>query len=248
MKPQRLASPPINEALIDLRAELAPGTAVERLAAFHAGVASTYPESEKRVTVSGSFEVGPSGQPKIDVPPPQHVGFMCWSSDRVQAVQARLDGFTLNRLRPYTHWEQFSGEAKACWPEYVRVASPTSVVRVALRYINRIEIPAKAEFSKYFRTLPQLAPELPQSVANLLMRVVLGVSTGRAVVLTMASETVNPAGNSGKIPVILDIDVFQEGDFKPDDPKIWDILEELRELKNRVFFDSLTEEALEVYR
>jgi uncharacterized protein (TIGR04255 family) len=246
MTQERLKNPPITEALIDLRADLAPGVRTDDLAEFHRLIASTYPESKNRMSFSGSFGFGPDGNAHVSVPPGQHTGFMCWSGDRLQAAQARLDGFTLNRLHPYTHWAQFSTEAKALWTQYVRVAKPTAVVRVALRYINRIELPNQADPKDFFRTLPVLPTGFPQSIGGLLLRLELPVQTGRTSVVTMATEQADPGAE--KRTWILDIDVGQQGHFEPSGSEIWTILEELRTLKNKVFFESLTPTALGAYK
>ena len=51
-----------------------------------------------------------------------------------------------------------------------------------------------------------------------------------------------------KAPVILDIDVFREDPFDPNDIAVWNVLEDLRGVKNRIFFESVTEKLLEGYR
>ena len=50
------------------------------------------------------------------------------------------------------------------------------------------------------------------------------------------------------IALILDIDAFRKEEISTDDPDLWTRLEELREIKNRVFFGSLTPETVELYK
>jgi len=49
------------------------------------------------------------------------------------------------------------------------------------------------------------------------------------------------------VSVILDIDVYRETEFSPDGVEMWEYLSQLRALKNAVFFESLTEKAVELY-
>ena len=63
-------------------------------------------------------------------------GYLFTSVDGRQVVQARLDGFTFSRLKPYDKWESLRDEARELWQHYVQIASPETVTRVALRYIN----------------------------------------------------------------------------------------------------------------
>jgi uncharacterized protein (TIGR04255 family) len=45
----------------------------------------------------------------------------------------------------------------------------------------------------------------------------------------------------------LDIDVFREVSLEPDSEKIWEILEELRNIKNNIFFKSITQKTKELF-
>jgi uncharacterized protein (TIGR04255 family) len=247
MKPTRLQNPPIKEALIDLRVSLPPTTTVENLAAFHKAISSTYPQSQEHVALSHTFGFGADGKAQVNATERQHLGFICRSADQLQVAQARLDGFTLNRLFPYTHWEKFSGEARALWSEYVEVAHPVEVQRIAVRYINRIELLAGADLKDYFRTLPVLSPDLPQKVSNVFMRIQVPKAKGRGAVITMAVENDGPPKTPGAVAIIFDVDASDESHFSPDDAAIWKTLEELRDLKNEIFFSSLTESVLKGY-
>jgi len=69
------------------------------------------------------------------------LGFQYASADKKRVVSARLNGFGLMRLPPYESWEPFCEEARKLWKSYVAVRNPKSVNRVAVRYINRLELP-----------------------------------------------------------------------------------------------------------
>jgi uncharacterized protein (TIGR04255 family) len=70
------------------------------------------------------------------------------------------------------------------------------------------------------------------------------VTTDACVNLTLALDSTKP---DGPTPVILDIDAYKITDLDPKDEKIWEILENLRTLKNNSFFSTLTEQAVELY-
>jgi uncharacterized protein (TIGR04255 family) len=70
------------------------------------------------------------------------------------------------------------------------------------------------------------------------------VASNAFVNLTLALE---PMSASGPAPVILDVDAFAITNLSPKDEKVWAILEQLRQIKNRCFFGSLTERAAELY-
>ena len=133
------------------------------------------------------------------------------------------------------------------WRMYAEVAGPLRVTRLALRYINQIELPAEASaLPDYFRTLPTMAEPIG-GVATFLMRCVIQEPTdGNVLFLTESMRPVLPGAST--VPIVLDLDAVHERAYAPDDPEIWSKLESLRQLKNRAFFESLTEGALEMYR
>lgn len=244
MKPTTLPRPPITEALIDLRVKLPADVGVERLAALHQAVKSTYPEAQNVIVWTGGFGVE-AGEPRVQAPSSTHTGFMYRSADRLQVVQARTDGFTFSRLRPYTDWQHFEGEARALWAEYCRVANPENVHRVAVRYINRIDLPPGEDIKNFIRTVPEVSPDLPQNVLNLLMRIVVPGPGGSVCIITEFSEQPTPTS----VPTVFDIDAFREQlELAPNSEAVWEVLGQLRAFKNDVFFNSLTDKALEAYK
>ncbi|WP_206999822.1 hypothetical protein [Trinickia mobilis] len=91
---------------------------------------------------------------------------------------------------------------------------------------------------------------MPQAVSGFLTRVIVPDETAKCTsVVTQAFEgppSESPSGSS--IMVILDIDVFRVtriDDLAADD--IWSGLDVLRDQKNRMFFEHLTEKTVEMY-
>ena len=166
------------------------------------------------------------------------------TSDEKTIVQFRADGFTFNRLRPYTSWEGIFPQAFELWGLYCSVAKPEVVTRLAVRYINRIELPSgPVSMEKFFRAAAVIPPELPQTISGFLTRVTIHDSeTDMAAHIAQALE----AGATGKqAAAILDIDAFLQREFaNMGDPAIKQTFNRLRELKNRIFFNSLPEQTL----
>jgi uncharacterized protein (TIGR04255 family) len=138
-------------------------------------------------------------------------------------------------------------EASRLWHDYVSIALPTRITRVALRYINRIEIPLPMnDFKDYVLTGPEIAPALPQGLAGFFMQLRIPiVDTSAQAIIT---ETIEPITESKRLPFILDIDVFKTAAYEVREPKAWDVLEKLHELKNEMFFKSITPKARELFR
>lgn len=243
----RFPNAPITEALLDIRVHLPPEVSLASLATFQEGVRERYPSKQERVRWGGTIQFKPGAAPEMSPPAGGPQGYLLTSADGREVVQARLDGFTYNKLKPYDRWETFRDEAKRLWRHYVEITSPESVTRVALRYINRIEIPLPIrDFKDYILTTPEIAPELPQGLDSFFMRLVIpDPETGAVAVVTETSERlVEPAK---VLPLILDIDVFRVAAFDAKDEAIWETFERLRDLKNDIFFKSVTNRAKELF-
>lgn len=235
---------PITEALLDVRARLPVQTTLADLAAFQDHIRDRFPETKERKFFRADFKLGP--EPSALVSASGSDGYFFECSKEKKIVQARLDGFTFNKLKPYENWESFRSEARELWTLYFKIANPTKVTRIALRYINRIEVPLPMKnFKEYFLTSPEVAPELPQGVAHFFMRLVIpNDDIGAVAVITQTME--EPTAD-GKLPLILDIDVWQKTEYEGENAKMWDEFEKLRIFKNDVFFNTTTDKAKELF-
>jgi uncharacterized protein (TIGR04255 family) len=239
-----LSKAPISEALLDIRVTLPSSIGLDDMGTFHDSVKDRFPIKKDRVSFQGGFQLE-DGKPTAIPVSGGTDGYLFESPTEQKVVQARLDGFTFNKLKPYENWKKFSSEARELWDAYVRVAHPEKITRIALRYINRIEIPLPVkDFKEYIHTTPEVARELPQGLAHFFMRLVIPYAAeGATVVVT---ETMENVTDSGRLPIILDIDASKEIDYVPDSKVIWKDFEKLRELKNQVFFESITQKTKEL--
>lgn len=242
-----LDNAPITEALIDLRV-VTPMDGLETLETFHDVVRARFPERRKLMAMNVQLPTDGAAS----VPPTSEVvGYQLWSADKRRVAQARKDGFSYSQLKPYDRWEHLVSEARAAWEDFRLSTGTANVSRVAVRTINRIELPIRAvfehQFEGFFRTFPRISPSLSQTVGGLFMRLVLPQDAERClVVLTEVLET--PIAKADVLPFILDVDVFSEEGLPAEGDGIWTRLETLRKVKNDVFFSCLTDRALELFK
>lgn len=228
---------PITEALIDIRVQLAPEVGLENLGRLHDEVRDDYPTQDERRLVHAAFRMDPKKGAQVNAPPPAVDGYVFKSVDGKQVFQARLDGFTVNRLRPYQTWDCLRKEAIRLWDIYTKTAQPIRIKRLALRYINRIELPLPAgELGQWLLTLPAVAPTLPQLLEGYFVRLVIPFDDEN--VRVIVNQTLE-AESEKTLPVILDIEALQDRDTL-DAGEIWNRFEVLRNIKNKVFFESIT--------
>jgi len=240
--PRHLKNAPITEAIIDFRVQARPDFHAENFAALKASIGTRFPNVVERRGFEATFGmVKGKGQPPA-VKELGLQGYFFKSEDGKTIAQFRVDGFTFNRLQPYTTWAELFPQAIDLWQLYSETAKPVIATRLALRYINRLPLPSgRIEFETYLRTAPVVPPELPQNVSAFLTRITIHdaaqVSAHISQALEWDPQTQRPS-------VILDIDAFKEGEFAPSDQAITDTFETLHSLKNNIFFNSVTDECL----
>jgi len=140
---------------LDIRVELPKEIILENLEKFHdhETVKEHFPVKKKRESFKGGVKVSPGG--KISVLPTSGGpdGYLFQSPIEKKIVQARIDGYTFNKLKPYESWDSFRTEARKLWNIYFQITKPVRITRIALRYINRIEIPLPMnDFKEYVIT------------------------------------------------------------------------------------------------
>jgi len=237
-----LSKAPIVEGLIDIRVEPSAGATIAALTAAADELAAEFPSREELRTFVTQLNFSPQAGPSSQTTDGGSNGVILRSADHKWAAQFRLDGFTMSRLQPYGTWDELKCKASAMWDRYSEAVRPTKVVRIASRFINRVELPVGESFEKTFLTNFLIGPSLPQIVAGYLLRVVIPFEEYHAVAVVTQSLEVNSTD------CILDLDAFSEQPRGIPEDEMWGKFEGLREVKNRLFFGSLTPAALERFK
>lgn len=244
-QPRPLKRPPIVEALVDVRA-VVPGD-FEMFDALADELTDQFPTKEQRRDLEATIEIrdGKLVQQRVD--PSAFGGIRIANADRTAYAQFRPDGFTLNNVKVYMGGDVLIDRALALWDLVVKHATPDVVSRVALRYINRLELPLKRgdEFKLYLTSPPELPEGAPQLVSQFLSRVV-GHDAQRQATAVVVQQLKEQQGDQA-VSITLDVDVFRSGSFPVDSTALREILGSLRLLKNETFFSLLTDEAVGLY-
>ncbi len=133
-----------------------------------------FPTKEQQSEIKGTIEIKGS---KLASP---HGGSQTFVAVRVShvdqtiCVQFRPDGFTPNNLKVYMGGDQLIDKALTLWEVLVERTKPEIVSRVALRYINQLELPLKDgdQFERYLTSALNVPEGAPQLVSQFLSRIV----------------------------------------------------------------------------
>ncbi|MDB9512341.1 TIGR04255 family protein [Kamptonema animale CS-326] len=236
------SQPPIAEAVIDVRVDLPDEVTLETLTRLHSNIEVDYPIRQELLIAHGQMVVGAS----VEATASQYqIGSGFVSSDQKQSFQARMDGFSFIRLAPYDCWETFRDEAKRLWNIYRSVAKPKAITKLAVRYINRLDLPLPFDdFKDYLRTVPEVSPDLPEGLSGYFMQ--LQIPQEKLKGMLVLNEAIIPPPKSDVVSVLLDIDLFREIDIPNDEAVIWDFLEQLHNRTDQVFEACITDKMREL--
>lgn len=248
-KPQILRNAPITEAIIDFQVELPTTTTVSKaLTEVEAEVQMGYPLVQTQVSLTGEVSLGLEHADVRQVGERQVNGRFYQTEDKLQIAQFRLDGFTFNRLVPYTDWNEVFPETMRLWNLYRQAFAPSLISQLSVRFINHLSVPTSVDrLSDYF-TAPVKIPEgLPSKVTNFLTRITLMEEESN--ISTDITQALGQSSVEGSTFTLLDINSYRT--FEHLDPydteNIKSTLNELRNTKNRTFFGSITERTVELY-
>ncbi len=247
--PIRLWNPPIVEAVFDVDCDLPPGfdlAALERPSRERFG--EQYPKfrnqfiREYKIEANADAPLNASSRPAIQA-------FQFLHNDERQLVQLRVQGFSFNRLAPYSSLDDYLPEIERTWRIYVDLVSPVQIRAIRLRYINRMLLPMtsnKLDLDEFLKIGPRLPDEDNLKLTGfLIQQAAIEDDTEHNVNLVLTDQ----APTNETLPVILDITVTSPAIVEPADwTSMLRSIESLRSLKNRVFLNMLTSKCIELFQ
>jgi uncharacterized protein (TIGR04255 family) len=240
--PHRVAAP-IIEAVLDIECDMPPAfdlAALEERA--RVVFRDRYPKLRMAHLQEAKIQSSGDAPPKVSVQRGLQ-GLQFFQEDEKQLVQVRVQGFSFNRLAPYSSLDEYLPEIERTWRLFLALADPVQVRLVRLRYINRILLPmleGRVELNEYVRIGPRLPDEDRLTLFGFLNRVAaVEGATGNRVNIVLTSQP--PEEN--RLPIILDIEAVADRPMEPVDwPGLGATIQSLRDLKNMVFRSTLTDQ------
>lgn len=235
---------PIQEAIFDLRIDKLTISNVDEFDKVHSQIMDIYPNKKKQINFTGKIEI--KENEKVSNEGNSQVrGLVFLNNSNTCQAQFRLDGFTFNMLKPYTDWDNFSAEAFRLWEIYNKNFKPNNIIRIAVRYINRIELPlTEIKFQDYILNMPPIPICLPQVYNRFFMQIDVPCNIdGTNVIIT---ETIEQASNN-KLPFILDIDAYKIGIIENNIQNLSLEFSKLRDIKNKSFENCITENTRKLF-
>jgi uncharacterized protein (TIGR04255 family) len=237
---RHLARAPLREALIDIQLENPLGTAFAESLETRA---IPYYEIKNEIRQFSINLVG-TRQPAEDRVE-ELLGWRYESTDGSRVVQLRHNGMTYSILREYTEWADIKSATQSIWNLYRDWTGGAAVGRIAVRYINVLDLPPIVELNRYLTAAPQIPEGLPQTLTHFFERIAVPFEHDISAIITQTLEQMQSTQPSTR--VVLDIDAYAQRSFLSDSDDLWNFIDRLRDVKNLIFFSSVTESTLEAY-
>jgi len=228
---------PITEAIIDIQILREPKLTIEQLDAVTGRLSETFPVKKERKFFEGVMHFGPtpttSSSQKQD-------GYVLIDANKKYVAQLHFDGLTVSVKPPYENWNTFKAEVKRLWNVFREDLTEWSYSRLAVRYINRIDVPLPIrDFRDYLRTYPELSSDMEPFVAGYFMQ--LQCPQPKFEASAVVTQGMIPPPTKDVISILLDIEVSKTINLPSTEEDLWNIFDQLRDIKNNIFEASITD-------
>jgi len=163
------------------------------------------------------------------------------SEDSKRIVQFNHDGFVFSWLAPYPDWDTFSKEGLGLWKVFKNIANPSDINRIGLRFINRIELlKENLNLNDYTKPVLDSPAGIDLPFSGFMHHNTFSIP-GHQYSINLI-RTIQPLkSEQSKIGLIIDIDVFTNEESSISESNLQNILNEMRWIKNKAFFGSITD-------
>ncbi len=200
--PKRYNNPPIIEALCEFQFDEDVPWDLTLIGLIYDKLKDDFPKKQQlqldlalAAATQANQQIGP--MPMIPL-----VRFL--DKDEKKLVQIGQNLLTVNQLKPYESWEEFSPFIGKGIEAYHEIARPKGFRHIGMRYINRIEVRrSNIDLENLFRFRPLIPSDLPQDIEAFLIGVNLAYENAKDT-LRIQIGTVNPDAPD-MIVVILEI-------------------------------------------
>ena len=248
-KHPHLSKAPVVEAVIDIRVPPSQEwneTSVAEVLKVKLG--ETYPSTASCRHPEFKIFGAEGAPPAFSVNEGAWWGIQCKAVTHPHIVQFNRNGIVFSRLDPYESWNQLENEALRLWHIYLELAHPTEIQRLGVRFINRFEMPAgDPDFEDYIQHPPKPPGGLDIPFTSFFHQEGF-VTPDQSYKINRIRTLELPRASGHGLALILDIDVSTDISFGLRQETLLEKLAEMRWLKNKIFFGSFTEKAMEKMR
>jgi len=242
---------PAIEAVLDIRARATVELTEQRLreAAQHNLPLYEFLDSQREIKHEVRFSTAQDEVIQQGLQDLGWKGMRFRSTDRRHIVNIHRDGMIFSRLSPYQDWDQFQEEGLRLWEFSTYLTKPETISRIGVRFINQIILPqGEVNFESYMSNPPSPPENMFMPFLGFMHQGIFQVpESPYSIMITKTIQLPSPTTNN-RFALILDTDVFTNLPRSTTTAGLEACLKDMRWLKNKAFFGSITEKAKELFR
>lgn len=243
--PTAMDHPPVVEAIYGLQSVTADNLVPEEVMARLNRVLPegfTVQQSMDQVNIELKNE-GPGGI--------QHKQTQAWSGTRLVSNDGKFQahlmrfGVFINFLA-YKSFEEALPLVQRIWAAYQEAFNPILVSRLSIRYINVLRLPfdeGRVNLERYFHVHLRFPDELANTMEHFHQQFVIRDPETQIPARVMIS---NIKEEGDELHVIFDNEGYSEGQWTPEEQRIWEEFGLVRNWTYHIFRTTLTEECLKI--
>lgn len=164
-----------------------------------------------------------------------------FTQDQSKKVNITRHDLTYSFEGQYSGWEVFKEDVLILLKSLTALLDQHIITRTSIRFINRFEMEKFEDPEVFFKTMISATKEdvLPFPVVKYGFKVTLNVSDNEYAIVNQNLDKVND-----KFVYLFDIDVLNKRNLLFEITEIGNVMENLREVKNKIFFGNVTENTL----
>lgn len=203
-----------------------------------------YPVRKKNIHVGLELDGSeiPLGKSKLNAKSDAKIeSYIYMTKDQKDRVEVLEDTLTYVCEREYTGWDNFVGKVSGLLDIFGGILGNVRISRSSIRFVNRFVLSDFSDPEEYFTTV------VSKDGGGIFPVRQYGFKIQYEVPDTNVYAIVNQSADSdipGEYAYLLDIDVLDRQSIIFQKETIVGGLERLREIKNRIFFDSITEKTI----
>jgi len=217
---------------------------------LHGELRETYPGKPRQQDVVQASLVAQQGQALNFAVHQGLAKVQLFTDDATRLVAIGPDVLSVHVLRPYQReeaasgWDEFRPRIVEALSAYWNVAKPSGVLRVGLRYIDKVVIPElSVEVARYLKAAPPSVEGLPEQLGGFVGRVEYVYPDNVRLVVSHASVE----ASEDCVAFLMDIDLIWQSTKAVDIEAALGVADDLRARERNVFEALITDEARSLF-
>jgi uncharacterized protein (TIGR04255 family) len=239
---KRYARPPITEAVIELKFnETLDTREMERV---REKFKSTFVTVEERKDIEVSFDADKIFHKATPA------GFKMTARNAVDVVMINTTSLGTIRLAPYESWDDLIKAAIENFSQFTKVLGRKKIVRIGARFVNRFDIPNAMMQGQKINELLRLGISLSDEISEVIgpYSLVVNAADRRTGAKLLIQSAVTTPALIDHTSITLDTDAYLDTDIPQRLDEMWERVAILRDAKNSVFENSITDKLRELFQ